>query len=88
VRGSVSWFPGASQPQDVRLALDGKAFYVADLTRNGVWLIDATRFRALGFIRTGRGPHGLLISRKRPTSAASTRFEPRFGRARPPWAPA
>ena len=59
----LQWFPGASQPQDVRLAPDGTVFYVADLTRNGVWLIDAARFRKEGFIRTGRGAHGLLISR-------------------------
>jgi YVTN family beta-propeller protein len=59
----LRWFPGASQPQDVRLAPDGRFFYVADLTRNGVWLIDAKRFRKTGFIHTGKGAHGLLISR-------------------------
>lgn len=55
--------PGASQPQDVRLTSDGKVFYVADLARNRVWLIDAARFREVGFIRTGMGAHGLLVSR-------------------------
>ena len=55
--------PGGSMPQDVRLSPDGKVFYVADMIANGVWLIDATRFREIGFIPTGLGAHGLLISR-------------------------
>jgi YVTN family beta-propeller protein len=55
--------PGGSMPQDVRLSPDGKIFYVADMIANGVWLIDATHFRKIGFIHTGLGAHGLLISR-------------------------
>jgi YVTN family beta-propeller protein len=55
--------PGGSMPQDVRLSPDGKVFCVADMIANGVWLIDATRFREIGFIHTGLGAHGLLISR-------------------------
>jgi YVTN family beta-propeller protein len=55
--------PGGSMPQDVRLSPDGKIFYVADMIANGVWLISATHFRKIGFIHTGRGAHGLLISR-------------------------
>jgi YVTN family beta-propeller protein len=55
--------PGGSMPQDVRLSPDGKIFYVADMIANGVWLIDAARFRKIGFIPTGLGAHGLLISR-------------------------
>ena len=54
---------GGSMPQDVRLSPDGKIFYVADMIANGVWLIDATHFREIGFIHTGLGAHGLLISR-------------------------
>ncbi len=55
--------PGGSMPQDVRLSPDGKIFYVADMIANGVWLIDAAHFRKIGFIHTGAGAHGLLISR-------------------------
>lgn len=52
--------PGASSmPQDVRLAPDGRAFLVADMLRNGIWVIDATSFRITRFIRTGRGAHGI-----------------------------
>jgi YVTN family beta-propeller protein len=54
---------GGSMPQDVRLSPDGKTFYVADMIANGVWLVDATAFRIVGFVPTGLGAHGLLISR-------------------------
>jgi YVTN family beta-propeller protein len=54
---------GGAMPQDVRLSPDGRTFYVADMIADGVWLIDAARFRKIGFIHTGLGAHGLLISR-------------------------
>ena len=50
-------------PQDVKLSPDGRVFYVADMTAGGVWLVDAHRFRRIGFIPTGRGAHGLYASR-------------------------
>jgi YVTN family beta-propeller protein len=50
-------------PQDVKLSPDGRVFYVADMMAGGVWLVDAHRFRRLGFIHTGRGAHGLYASR-------------------------
>jgi len=50
-------------PQDVKLSPDGRVFYVADMASNGVWLIDAHRFRKLGFLATGAGAHGLYASR-------------------------
>jgi DNA-binding beta-propeller fold protein YncE len=56
--------PGASaMPQDVRLAPDGRTFLVADMIRNGVWLIDAHAFTVRGFVRTGAGAHGIYPSR-------------------------
>jgi YVTN family beta-propeller protein len=54
--------PQAS-PQDVKLAPDGRLFYVADLTYGGVWEIDAASFRPRGFLATGAGAHGLYPSR-------------------------
>ena len=51
-----------AMPQDVKLAPDGSVFYVADLT-GGVWVVDAARPRVLGFVRTGKGAHGLYASR-------------------------
>jgi DNA-binding beta-propeller fold protein YncE len=50
-------------PQDVKLAPDGRTFYVADMAANGVWLVDARRLRRIGFRATGRGAHGLYPSR-------------------------
>jgi YVTN family beta-propeller protein len=50
-------------PQDVKLSPDGRVFYVADMASNGVWLVDADRFRRIGFVPTGRGAHGLYASR-------------------------
>jgi YVTN family beta-propeller protein len=60
--GTLSLPPG-SMPQDVKLAPDGRTFYVADMHNGGVWRIDARRFRREGFIPTGAGAHGLFVSR-------------------------
>jgi DNA-binding beta-propeller fold protein YncE len=53
----------SAMPQDVKLSPDGKRFFVADMSGGGVWVIDAHRFRKRGFISTGRGAHGLFVSR-------------------------
>ena len=53
----------ASIPQDVRLEPDGRRFWVADLAAGGVWKVDGARFRVTGFVRTGAGAHGLVVSR-------------------------
>jgi DNA-binding beta-propeller fold protein YncE len=65
--------PG-SKPVDVRLSPDGKLFYVADEVANGVWKVDAKRFRVRGFIRTGRGTHGLYPSRDATVLYATNRL--------------
>ncbi|MDQ3895207.1 MAG: YncE family protein [Actinomycetota bacterium] len=52
-----------SVPQDVRVARDGKTFYIADMAAGGVWRVDGRRFRVSGFVRTGSGAHGLVVSR-------------------------
>jgi YVTN family beta-propeller protein len=52
-----------AMPQDVKLSPDGTTFYVADMATNGVWMIDAATFRNVGFIPTGKGAHGLYVSR-------------------------
>ena len=55
---------GASaMPQDVRLAPDGRTFVVADMLRNGLWLVDASTFAVTRFVRTGQGAHGVYPSR-------------------------
>jgi len=56
--------PGASaMPQDVRTTPDGTSFVVADMLRNGVWVIDAHSFRVTRFLPTGKGAHGIYPSR-------------------------
>jgi DNA-binding beta-propeller fold protein YncE len=54
---------GGAMPQDVKLAPDGKRFYVADMMGGGVWRIGARGFRKQGFVATGAGAHGLYVSR-------------------------
>jgi YVTN family beta-propeller protein len=55
--------PGYSMPQDVRLSADGTIFYVADMAANGVWLMSASQFKLIRFIRTGAGTHGFEVGR-------------------------
>lgn len=59
---SIELREGAS-PQDVKLSPDGRTFYVADMTSNGVWLIDAASMKVIRFQPTGGGAHGLYPSR-------------------------
>ena len=63
------------QPQDVKLSPDGKVFYVADQVAGGVFMVDGESFNALGFLPTGRGAHGLYISRDSKTLYVSNRRE-------------
>jgi YVTN family beta-propeller protein len=52
-----------AMPQDVKLSPDGSEFYVADMIRGGVWLINARSLRVVRFLPTGAGAHGLYPSR-------------------------
>ena len=54
---------GGGIPQDIRVSPDGKTFYAAEMTRSGVYTIDAATFTETGFIPTGTGAHGLYPSR-------------------------
>jgi YVTN family beta-propeller protein len=62
VVGVLRLEPGA-MPQDVKLAPDGRLFYIADMRLGGVHLVDAARPHEVGFLPTGRGAHGLYVSR-------------------------
>ncbi|GLX01669.1 hypothetical protein Misp02_57550 [Microtetraspora sp. NBRC 16547] len=52
-----------SMPQDVKLSPDGTIFYVADMAKGGVWLVDAATLKIIRFMPTGAGAHGLYVSR-------------------------
>ena len=54
---------GSSEPQDVKLAPNGRTLYVADQENGGVWEIDPQTFKVIGFTQTGAGAHGLYPSR-------------------------
>jgi YVTN family beta-propeller protein len=62
VVGVMQLTPDA-MPQDVKLSPDGKVFYIADMQSNGVWEIDGDTFKKIGFLPTGKGAHGLYVSR-------------------------
>ncbi|MGE5636001.1 MAG: hypothetical protein ACM3UV_03520 [Nocardioidaceae bacterium] len=64
-----------AMPQDVKLSPDGRTFYVADMASDGVWLVDARRFRRLGLVHTGAGAHGLYASRDSRVLYVSNRDE-------------
>lgn len=50
-------------PQDIKLSPDGAVYYVADMKANGVYLLDGDPLKRIGFIPTGKGAHGLYVSR-------------------------
>ena len=54
---------GGGMPQDIRAGPRGRTFFIADMHADGVWIVDGDRFREIGFIPTGIGPHGLYPSR-------------------------
>lgn len=51
------------QPIDVKLSPDGTVFYVANMARGGVSIVDPTSMTELSFLKTGLGAHGLYPSR-------------------------
>ncbi|MFC9336713.1 YncE family protein [Streptomyces sp. NPDC057020] len=55
-------FEGA-MPQDVKLSPDGRTFYVADMMAHGMWVLDGEKFTTPSLMPTGKGAHGLYISR-------------------------
>jgi YVTN family beta-propeller protein len=52
-----------SMPQDVKIAPDGRTWYVADMHANGVWVLDGDAFTTPTLLPTGAGAHGLYVSR-------------------------
>ena len=55
-------FDGA-MPQDVKISPDGKTFYIADMMADGVWVLNGDTFAQPTLLHTGKGCHGLYVSR-------------------------
>ncbi|KOV90257.1 beta-propeller fold lactonase family protein [Streptomyces sp. NRRL B-3648] len=64
-----------AMPQDVKIAPDGKLFYIADMMANGLWILDGDRFTRPRFLATGKGAHGLYVSRDSREMYVSNRGE-------------
>ncbi len=74
VLGEVTLEKGG-MPQDVKTSPDGKVFYIADMEADGVYLIEPDSFKRIGFIPTGKGTHGLYVSRDSKVLYISNRGE-------------
>jgi YVTN family beta-propeller protein len=72
--GSISLEKGG-MPQDVKTSPDGKVFYIADMMANGIYLIEPDSFKRIGFMPTGKGTHGLYVSRDSKVLYISNRGE-------------
>ena len=71
--GTIALHGGNSKPQDVKVDPTGHIFYVADMARGGVYLVDGDSLKVMRFIPTGAGAHGLYVSRDSKTLYVSNR---------------
>ncbi|MFE1772217.1 YncE family protein [Streptomyces sp. NPDC059008] len=67
-------FEGA-MPQDVKISPDGRTWYVADMMADGIWVLDGDAFDRPRLMPTGKGAHGLYVSRDSKTMYISNRGE-------------
>ncbi|WP_372497434.1 YncE family protein [Streptomyces muensis] len=67
-------FDGA-MPQDVKVSPDGKRFYIADMMAHGMWVLDGDKFDEPTLLPTGKGCHGLYVSRDSREMYVSNRGE-------------
>ncbi|MFF0224731.1 YncE family protein [Streptomyces sp. NPDC004629] len=64
-----------AMPQDVKMSPDGKLFYIADMKANGLWILNGDTFGKPRFLATGKGAHGLYVSRDSRVMYVSNRGE-------------
>ncbi|CAM5301418.1 YVTN family beta-propeller repeat protein [Streptomyces abikoensis] len=67
-------FEGA-MPQDVKISSDGRTWYIADMMADGVWVLDGDKFTEPWLMPTGKGAHGLYVSRDSKSMYISNRGE-------------
>jgi YVTN family beta-propeller protein len=65
-------------PIDVKLSPDGRYFFVTNQGRMGVSVVDPVAMKEIQFIPTGRGAHGLQVSRDTKSLYVSNRLEGSF----------
>src|SRR3977135_882243 len=65
-------------PIDIKLSPDGRYFFVTNQGRMGVSVIDPATMQEIQFIPTGRGAHGLQVSRDTKSLYVSNRLEGSF----------
>jgi YVTN family beta-propeller protein len=62
-------------PQDIKISPDGKTFYIADMSSDGVWIMPANDFGKFNFLKTGKAAHGLYVTRDSKTLLITNRNE-------------
>ncbi len=67
-------FDGA-MPQDVKISSDGRTWYIADMMADGIWVLDGDKFTEPWLMPTGKGAHGLYVSRDSKSMYISNRGE-------------
>ncbi|WP_329207194.1 YncE family protein [Streptomyces sp. NBC_00683] len=64
-----------AMPQDVKISPDGSTFYIADMMAHGMWVLDGKKFTTPKLLPTGKGCHGLYVSRDSKEMYISNRGE-------------
>ncbi|HEY5835875.1 YncE family protein [Streptomyces sp.] len=64
-----------AMPQDVKMSPDGTTWYVADMNADGVWVMNGDTFSEPVLMPTGKGAHGLYVSRDSKSMYISNRGE-------------
>jgi YVTN family beta-propeller protein len=62
-------------PQDIKLSPDGQTYYIADSQSGGLWVLPAGATAVTRHIATGRGAHGLYLSRDARNLYVTNRLE-------------
>ncbi|MFE2678197.1 YVTN family beta-propeller repeat protein [Streptomyces hygroscopicus] len=64
-----------AMPQDVKISPNGRTWYVADMVANGLWVLNGDTFGKPRLLPTGKGTHGLYVSRDSRSLYISNRGE-------------
>lgn len=62
-------------PQDIKLSPDGSTFFIADSQQGGLWVVDRAATKVERHIPTGKGSHGIYLSRDAKQMYVTNRIE-------------